>query len=138
MRRLALIPPVAVAAVALVGALTAAARPSEHARIVGAVRSYIATSGCCEVGRVAVAGIDVASVHAEAVGHKYAAVRLDGFDAQGEPVGSVTAVLQRELGVWRVLTLGSSDLGCGIPSAGVRAELGVACDRDGPGARKPR
>lgn len=130
MSRSALVVPiaVAVAAVSFVGTLAAAARPSEHARIVGAVRTYVATSGCCDVGRVA-----VARVHASAVDREYAAVRIDGFDPQGEPVGSVTAVLQRELGVWHVLTLGSSDLGCGVPSAGVRAELGVACDAPSSG-----
>ena len=130
MRRTALTAPVAVAvaAVSLVGALAAAARPSEQARIVRAVRAYVATSGCCAVGRVA-----VTRVHVSVVDHEYAAVGLDGFDPLGAPVGSVTAVLRRELGIWHVLTLGSGDLDCGISSAGVRAELGVGCDRDDPG-----
>lgn len=129
MRRIAPIGPIAVAVVAVsfLGALTAAARPSEHARIVGAVRAYVATSGCCEVGRAA-----IADVHVSAADREYAAVRIDGFDTLGRPVGSVTAVLQRELGAWRVLTLGSSDLGCGVPSAAVRAELDVGCDPSSP------
>lgn len=117
----------AVAAVSLAGALVAAARPSGHVRIVAAVRAYVATSGCCEIDRIAVAG-----VHASAADGEYAAVGLDGFDNAGHPVGSVTAVLHRELGVWHVLTLGTDELGCGIPSAAVRADLGVGCDQPVP------
>lgn len=118
----------AVAAVSLAGALAAAAHPSERVLVAGAVRAYVVTSDCCDVPVIAVARIQFA-----ATDHEYAAVRLDGFAAGGASLGSVTAVLHRELGVWQVLTLGSSDLGCGIPAAGVRAELGVACDAPATG-----
>ena len=117
----------AVVVVSFVGALTAASHPSERVRVVAAVRAYVATSGCCEIDRVAVAGLRPA-----AADHEYAAVALDGFDNEGQPLGSVTAVLHRELGVWHVLALGSDELGCGIPSAAVRAELGVGCERPVP------
>lgn len=113
----------AVAAVSLAGVLVAVAHPSERVLVAGAVRAYVATSDCCAVPRIAVARIQFAAADPE-----YAAVRLDGFTTGGASLGSVTAVLQRELGVWHVLALGSSDLGCGIPAARVRAELGVACD----------
>lgn len=117
----------AVAAVSCAGALGARLHPSEHVRVVAAARTYVATSGCCEVDRVAVAGVYVSAVDDE-----YAVVELDGFDDSGRAFGSVTAVLHRELGAWNVLTLGSDELGCGIPSAAVRADLGVGCDRPVP------
>jgi hypothetical protein len=117
----------AAVAVSVSGALAAADRPSEQVRVVAAVRAYVATSGCCEIDRVAVAGVRLA-----AVDHEYAAVALDGFDSEGRPLGSVTAVLHRELGVWHVLALGSDGLGCGITSAAVRADLGVGCARPVP------
>ena len=77
-------------------------------RIVAAVRAYVATSGCCEIDRVTVAGVRLA-----APDHEYAAVALDGFDNAGQPLGSVTAVLHRDLGVWHVLALGSDGFGAG-------------------------
>jgi hypothetical protein len=69
----------------------------------------------------------VRSVRFAAADPRYAAVTLDGYGTDGAPVGEATAVLRRDRAGWRVLTLGSDDLGCGIPSATVRDQLGVGC-----------
>lgn len=117
----------AVAAVVALATVIASDRPAERILIARATRQYVAGSGCCALARVA-----IVEVRESATDPAYAAADLDGWDRSGQYVGRATAVLQRTHGTWRVLELGTSGLGCRLPSARVRADLGVGCDTGPP------
>lgn len=104
----------AVAAVTVVGWLAEQPRPSQEALVEQATRA-------------AASPVVVRSVHIADADPEYATASIEGWDSSGAPIGTATAVLHRELGVWHVIDLGTAELGCRVPSAEVRAELDLFC-----------
>lgn len=113
----------AVAGVAVAGTLAAGPHPAQRALVAGAIRRYVATSGCCATSRFAVPRIRISATDPD-----FASADLLGWDAAGTPIQGAVAVLRRDAGTWKVLDIGTDSTGCGIPAPAVRRELRVSCD----------
>ena len=121
LRPTALLAAGALAGVVAAGAVVGSDSTPEPLRAVQALRRAVTLP-------VAVRGVELAPSDPS-----YARVAIEGFQPDGSSVGVAFAILQRSSGgAWRLLTLGTAELGCKVPSPRVRAELAIACG-DGPG-----
>ncbi len=104
---------IGVACLLAAGLLAGCGAQSQAQTVKGVVVAYIegAQADCCTPGL----HVTSVTVRVSRVDPRWAAALVEADDAHGTAVGSVVAVLHRVRSRWRVLDIGSAEVGCGMP-----------------------
>jgi hypothetical protein len=125
MKRVAIIA-AALAALMLAGGASAYRAPTlaERGQILTTLRAYVDRSSCCAVmKRIKVLGLRISTVD-----KRWAAVGIEGYDANGVDIGSALAVVHHGYltGTWSIRDFGTAGATCPVPPAIVARDIGKA------------